>query len=243
MRISFRTAAGLFCACALSVFGTTAVHAQPSAPATPPCVRALIALIDPVNSANAHPGDEFRFRIVDETVAPDGTDIPAGNIGYGVVAFASHANRGGVGGYIALEPRFIRLADGTKIDVFADRLTTTTSAKTGSSNNAPFYLGAIPLAGYLLGPYGYIHHGSDTTLPVGLRLTVLVGSELALGECHIPQPNETPVPIARRQAPAPSPAPSGAPVVNSDSVAPVPSAPVFTPAPPAAPSSSATTPG
>ena len=201
--------AGLLAVCALSTVGAPAARAQAPEASTPPCVRAEIALIDPINSANAHAGDYFRFRIVDAATAPDGTPIPAGNIGYGVVAFASHANRGGVGGYLALEPRFIRLADGTKVDVFADRLDSATSAKNGSTNNAPFYLSAIPFAGYLLSPYGYIHHGSDTTLPIGTRLNVLVGSDLALGECHIAPLNETPPPVAKRQTPvtAPTPAP------------------------------------
>lgn len=227
-----RMTGGLAAACALTALAAAGARAQGSGTAagTPPCVRAQIALIDPVNSANARAGDSFRFRIVDASTAPDGTPIPAGNIGYGVVAFASHANRGGVGGYIALEPRFIRLADGTKIDVFADRLTSTNSAKTGSSNNAPFYLGAVPFAGMLLGPYGYIHHGSDTTLPVGTRLNVLVGSELALGECHIPSINETPAPIARKQAPVPAASPQVDP-----SVSPTPAGAV-TPAPPPNPS-------
>jgi hypothetical protein len=179
-------------------------------PTAPPCVRATIALVDPIDSANANPGDSFRFRIVDASAAPDGVAIPQGALGYGIVAAASHAKRGGIGGFVAIEPRFIALDNGTHVPVIADRLYDTSSARTGSSRNLPGVFGAVPFAGYLLGPYGFLHHGSDVTIPAGTRLPVLVGDQLALAACRVPHPGETTLP-SRRQEQSPSASPSPAP--------------------------------
>ncbi len=169
-----------------------------------PCVRATITLVDAVNSANALAGDSFRFRIADATTTPDGTQIPAGALGYGIVSYADHARRGGRGGILVLEPRMVTLADGKHVSVIGDHSRDGAATTSGSTNNAPSFLGAIPFVGYALGPYGFLHHGSDVTLPVGARMPVIVGDDLAMGTCRVPKPTETPTPPARRQPQEPS---------------------------------------
>ena len=90
----------------LTAVGIAPSGAQTPADTRPPCRHVLVAMEDTVDSAKSKAGDVFQFRLVDATTAPDGTALPIGTLGYGVVANASHAERGGRGGYLALETRF-----------------------------------------------------------------------------------------------------------------------------------------
>jgi hypothetical protein len=180
---------------------SAAAHAQTRAGENAPvCVRETIVLADAVDSAHARVGDSFRFRTAEATTASDGTAVPANALGYGIVSAASHAERGGRGGYLALEPRVLTLENGKRIPVIADRFPGSRGVATGKSRNASGFLNAIPFLGYGLGAYGYLHHGADVTIPAGTRLSVLIGDDLALGTCRL-EPMQTPPP--RRQAPFP----------------------------------------
>ncbi len=77
-----------------------------------PCGRADIALEGDIDSARALAGEPFAFRTVEAATAADGTEIPINSLGHGVIAIAQHAQRGGRGGYIVLEPRYVVLASG-----------------------------------------------------------------------------------------------------------------------------------
>ncbi len=216
-----RPAAVAALALALSALGTAAAQTAAPAPspapaeaptpvplaARPPCARALVALLDDIDSARARAGDPFTFRIVDPATAPDGTAIPAGNLGYGVVAIASHAGRGGQGGYLVLETRFLAPANGPHIPVLIDRGTDAAAVAAGGSANAPGLLGMIPLVGYAVGGYDSLHHGKDATIRKGTRIPVLIGDGALLGTCREPAPGETAPPVT----PAPSPAPAAIP--------------------------------
>src|SRR5581483_11458583 len=111
----------------------------------PLCVHGLVAVDETIDSSRAHAGDVFRFVLVDALKAPDDTPIPAGTVGYGVVANASHAERGGRGGYLALETRFILMPDGKHVQTMIDRFTDERSTAAGASANAPGLLGWVPL--------------------------------------------------------------------------------------------------
>ena len=179
------------------------------------CVHATVALTDAVDSANALAGDSFRFRVVDATTASDGTQIPEGAVGYGVISYADHAHRGGRGGTLVLEPRLVALDNGKRISVIGDRSADGAATTTGASKNAPSFLGAIPFVGYALGPYGFLHHGANVTLPAGTRLSVVVGDDLAMATCRLAKHGETPKPSpsppARRQPQEQSASPSPSP--------------------------------
>jgi hypothetical protein len=179
----------------LGLPGATSAQIRP-AESAPACVQEAIVLVDAVNSATARIGDVFRFRTVNATTASDGTAIPANTLGYGIVAAAAHAQRGGRGGYLALEPRLLTLGDGRRLSVIADRAGGGSSTATGSSRNASGFLGAVPFLGYGLGAYGYLHHGADITIPAGTRLSVLIGDDAALGACRIY--------LEKRPSPSPS---------------------------------------
>jgi hypothetical protein len=189
--------------------GVAPSGAQTQAPAQsdarPPCRHVLVAMEDNVDSSKSKAGDVFQFRLVDATTAPDGTALPVGTLGYGVVANAAHAERGGRGGYLALETRFFLAPDGHHIPAIIDRFNDNASSALGATANAPGLLGMIPIVGYAVGGYDAMHHGKDATIPRGTRVGVFVGDDAALGTCRQPAAGETPPP-----PPSPTPAPSPA---------------------------------
>ena len=216
--------------------------AQTPADTRPPCERVLVAMDDNVDSAHAKSGDSFKFRLVDDAVAPDGTRLPSGTLGYGVVAISSHAGKGGQGGYLALETRFFVTPDGKHVSAIIDRANDQAASALGASGNAPGVLGLIPIVGYAVGGYDAMHHGRDATIARGTRVGVLIGDDAALGTCRplaagesppaMPTvaPSATPVPVA-------SPGPmTGAPLASPGPVTiPTPPAPQATTAPTASP--------
>jgi hypothetical protein len=174
-----------------------------------PCARSVVAMAGDVDSAHARSGDSFQFTTVEPIRAPDGTVIPVGTTGFGVVAIAQHAERGGRGGYVVIETRFLALPN-QHVPVTID-WTTAHASVTGSSRNIPGFVGAIPFIGYVLGPYGFIHHGSDITIAHGTRIPVLIGDDVATAACRIvPPPSPSPSP-APSSSPGASPAPATSP--------------------------------
>jgi hypothetical protein len=191
--------------CALAVLVVTLGISQPVA--KPQCVRVNVALEDDIDSARARANDAFRFVTVSDVQLADGTPVPAGSIGYGLVAISQHAERGGRGGYLVIETRFVGLRSGVHIPASIDWAEATRATATGASMNIPGIVGAIPFMGYLLGPYAFIHHGKDVIIPRGAQLPVVLGDELAAGTCKLTPP-----------APLPSPTPAAAasPMPSSD---------------------------
>ncbi|HZX68541.1 MAG TPA: hypothetical protein VFE70_06630 [Candidatus Elarobacter sp.] len=190
-------AAGLGVA-ALTVSLAAPLPAQTPAPAPddtrPFCVHGLVAVDETIDSSHAHSGDVFRFQVVDAMTAPDGIAIPAGTTGYGLVANAAHAERGGRGGYLALEARFVVLPDGKHVQAIIDRVHDELSTAAGGSANAPGLLGLIPIVGYAVGGYDSLHHGKDATIPSGTRIGIFLGDDAALGTCQAPTPSPAPKP-------------------------------------------------
>ena len=206
-------------AAGISVLAVCAVApgaAQTQPDTRPPCRHVLVAMDESVDSAKSKSGDVFRFRLAEASTAPDGTPMPVGTVGYGVVANSSHAERGGRGGYLALETRFFVLGDGRHVPAIIDRYTDVASSAIGATANAPGLLGMIPIVGYAVGGYDSLHHGKDATIQAGTRVGVFVGDDAALGTCRKPAAGETAPPVA-------SPAPSPAAIVSPAASVPAPS--------------------
>jgi hypothetical protein len=184
---------------ALVLAGSLAVS-HDAAPQKPPCVLTTIALESDIDSGQAHADDTFRFVTVEAAQLSDGTAVPPNTPGYGVVAIAHHAERGGLGGYLVLETRFVALADGRHIPASIAWANAVRAMATGASLNVPGIVGAIPFSGYLLAPYGYLHHGKDVVIPRGRQIPVLLGDDIATGACSPPSP--TPAPSATPAAAA-----------------------------------------
>ena len=185
---------------------------------SPPCVRDTIYLESDIDTAHARAGDPFIFRTFEAATAPGGVEVPANTVGYGVVAISHHADRGGRGGYVVLETRFIVLPNGDHLGVTIDWVAAQRATATGSSQNAPGFLGAIPFVGYVLGPYGFLHHGKDVTIPRGAHLPVILGDDQPTGGCRVVPLATTPPKGAPSESPSPgafpSPAPSPSPAAS-----------------------------
>ena len=79
-----------------------------------------------------------------------------------IVTFYSY--KGGTGRTMALaDVGWILASTGLKVLVI-DWTTEARATATGASRNIPGFVGAIPFVGYVLGPYGFIHHGKDVTM-------------------------------------------------------------------------------
>lgn len=208
------TRAGVWGAQAIAaVFLTGALAvSHDAAPEKPPCVLIMVALESDIDSGQARADDAFRFVTVEAAQLADGTAVPANTPGFGLVAIAHHADRGGLGGYLVLETRFLALPDGRRVPVSIAWARADPATATGASLNVPGIVGAIPFSGYLLAPYGYLHHGKDVVIPRGRQIPVLLGDDVATGACAPPSP-----------VPSPSPAPTApATAAPSASAAPVP---------------------
>ena len=224
----------------LALIGSAAAVTAPGVAQTPsdtrpPCERVLVAMDENVDSAHAKSGDSFKFRLVDDAVAPDGTRLPSGTLGYGVVAISSHAGKGGQGGYLALETRFFVTADGKHVSAIIDRANDQAASALGAGGNAPGVLGLIPIVGYAVGGYDAMHHGRDATIARGTRVGVLIGDDAALGACRPLAAGESP-PAMPTVAPTAIPAPPASSPVSAPAGIPTPPAP----APAATPTGSPT---
>lgn len=212
------TSIGFFRPGLLGVLAFGLVAALASAPSrayitgTPACLRDTIYLENDIDTAHAIAGDPFVFRTFEAAKGPNGVDVPANTVGYGIVAISHHADRGGRGGYVVLETRFIVLRNGDHLSVTIDWAEAQRATATGSSQNAPGFLGMIPFVGYVLGPYGFLHHGKDVTIPRGARLPVIVGDDQPTGGCRVvPLPSSSPNASPSPSTPIPSASPAASP--------------------------------
>jgi hypothetical protein len=231
VRRSLRRAGGALALVAAAAAASAPGFAQTPPDTRQPCERVLVAMDDSIDSAHAKSGDSFKFRLVDDAVSPDGTRLASGTLGYGVVAISSHADKGGRGGYLAIETRFFVTPDGKHVPAIIDRANDNAASAVGASANAPGVLGLIPIVGYAVGGYDAMHHGRDATIPRGTRVGVLIGDDAALGACRPLAAGESPPPMPTA-APTATPAPAASPAPGTSSSAPV-TAPATIPTPPA----------
>ena len=152
-------------------------------PGLSPCTIVAVQTLDAEDSGKAQPGDFFRFKAVNAVTVGNRIVIPSGTLGYGVVTIASPAGRGGRAGVVVLEPLYFMLPSGRQLGVVLDHNAADLD-KTGASNNAPGYLGAIPYAGFAIGAFNYFHHGKDTTVPKGTLFAVFPSNAPATAKCR-----------------------------------------------------------
>ncbi len=144
-----------------------------SLPSLNPCTVVAVQMIDNVDSASAQPGDFFRFETVNAVTATNKILIPARTMGYGVVAVASSAGRGGRPGALVLEPRYLDLPQNVHLGVVLNH-NASDLEKNGKSGNMPGYLGAIPVPaiGAAIGIFNYFHHGQDIEVRKGTMFSI-----------------------------------------------------------------------
>lgn len=154
---------------------TAALLAMPIAAsaALDPCTVVAVQMVDDVNSETAKAGDFFRFETVNAVTSGNRIVIPARTIGYGTVVIAGAAGRQGRAGSLVLEPRYLVLPNQTKLGVVLNH-NTSNLQKSGQTNNAPGYLGAIPVPGLgaAVGIFNYFHNGKNIEVAKGTVFTI-----------------------------------------------------------------------
>ena len=156
---------------------------QTAAPQQAACARAAIVLDDTIDSSRAHAGDTFRFQLAEDTNAPDGTPMPRGLFGYGIVSVSHAAERNGIPGYLVIEARFFELPDGRHVPVAVDAGRAPLQLVRGATANAPVVLTVIPYVSWATGAYNFLHHGKDATIWRASVLPVLLGDDAPAGRC------------------------------------------------------------
>jgi hypothetical protein len=169
--------------------GTDRADAMTDVPPLPRCIVADAELRTRLDSAVNIAGDAFTFEVV-EHVDAHGTipEILAGTKGYGVIAFADHAHGSGMPGKLVVEPRFLKMPDGSHLPVMADPQLAEMIAE-GSSGNVPGALELVPGIGLAVTGYNALHRGKEIVLEKGMPFRVVVGDDLASAACFVPSPD------------------------------------------------------
>ncbi|HVA33976.1 MAG TPA: hypothetical protein VNG31_07485 [Candidatus Baltobacteraceae bacterium] len=150
-----------------------------------PCTVVAVEMIDTVDSADARPGDFFRFQTVNAVTRGAKVVIPARTMGYGIVAIAVPAGRQGHAGSLVLEPRYLVLPSGAHVGVVLNH-NTDSLQKNGASDGIPGYLGALPVPGVgaAIGVFNFFHHGKNVVVPRGLIFTVFPSDDPSVERCQ-----------------------------------------------------------
>jgi hypothetical protein len=169
----------------LYVFAIGATPQPAAAPPLAPCTVVAVEMLENVGSADARPGDFFRFETVNAVTSGAKVVIPARTLGYGIVAVAAPAGRQNRPGTLVLEPRYLVLPNGRHVGVVLNH-NSDSLQKTGAGMVVPGYLGAIPIpgVGLAIAGFNYFHHGKDIVVPRGLIFTIFPSDDPAVERCQ-----------------------------------------------------------
>jgi hypothetical protein len=161
----------------------TAANAAP--PGLDQCTVVAVQMLDSVDSSDASPGDFFRFETINAVTAGNEIVIPARTMGFGIVAVAAPAGRGGRAGTLVLEPRYLVMPNGGHVGVVLDH-NASDLQRSGDSGNAPGYLGAIPIPGLgaAIGIFNYFHHGRDIEVKRGTTFAIFPSDAPSSERCQ-----------------------------------------------------------
>jgi hypothetical protein len=167
--------------CVLAV----AAFAPAPARAAKVCAYAMPAdMVTSVSSGSSKAGQQFRFRIGEDVQLEDGTAIPSGTTGYGIVRAASSAGRHNRDGMLALEPRYLVVPSGAsvkRVDVTMNpTLPATWSPSEPLLNKAASHV-PLPVPGLVMTGVNTLRWGRNITLGPGFRFTVIPVGNLARG--------------------------------------------------------------
>jgi hypothetical protein len=164
----------------LVLLALAAGSALPARASTLTCYTEIpTTMLGTVNSAGGYSGEVFRFKTT-QAVNTNGSQIPAGTIGYGIVLSAIPASNRARNGVIVLEPRFL-LLNGREYQVAGD-------PRDGSilTHGASFLTqgaGAVPLPGFGVA-VSEATHGSNITIGPGYNFHVVpIGNLQKQGPC------------------------------------------------------------
>lgn len=152
--------------------------------ATKICAFAVpAAMVDKVFSGTARAGQPFRFKVSQDAVLDDGTPVPEGTIGYGIISEASAAARGNHDGLIALEPRYL-VVPKPKGGYMRVQVTMNPTLPVVWSPNEPLLraaANALPIPGIIMSGVNTVRWGRNITLGPGFVFSVIAVDNLERG--------------------------------------------------------------
>lgn len=151
------------------------------------CTVVAVEMLESVDSAEARPGDFFRFQTVNAVTAGARVVIPARTLGYGIVAVASPAGRDARPGVLVLEPRYLVMPDGEHLGVVLNHNANSDPLeKSGASDSIPGYLGAIPVfgVGAAIGAFNYFRKGKNIIVARGTVFTIFPSDDESVENCQ-----------------------------------------------------------
>jgi hypothetical protein len=142
-----------------------------------------VEMVDAVESAKARAGTPFRFRVTDDAASDDGTKIPAGTTGYGIVRGASSAGRHNHDGSLTLEPRYLVVPKPKggfeRLSITMNpTLPVTWTPSEPLLNKAASHV-PLPVPGLVMSGVNMVRWGRNITLGPGFKFTVLPVDDLA----------------------------------------------------------------
>ena len=150
------------------------------------CAYAMPAqMVSKTYSGDAKAGQAFRFAIAQDVTLDDGTDVPAGAAGFGIVRGASPAGRHNRDGMLALEPRYVVVAGAKgapkRIDVTMNPTLPVTWTPSEPLLNKAASRVPLPIPGLVMTGVNAMRWGRNITLGPGFTFTVIPVGNLARG--------------------------------------------------------------
>ena len=167
---------------AVALFLVAAIP-RPAA-ATKICAYAIpAAMVDKVESATARVGGQFRFKTTAAITLEDGTVVPDGTPGYGVIRSASAAGRHNHDGNLSLEPRYLVVSRpkgaAKQVEVtMTPTLPVTWSPTEPLLNKAVSHV-PLPIPGLIMTGVNQVRWGRNVTLGPGFTFSVIPVGDLA----------------------------------------------------------------
>ena len=152
-------------------FSSASAAGAASAPKTP-CPDDIPAeMLSTVRSDTAEPGQVFRFRVKTTTTVNGGRFL-RGTLGYCVVRSVSKAGRHNQYGFLALEPRYLVLANDKRQEVSMDPYMP--AVFTSRTPNLDKAVGSIPnpIPGLIMTGVGFLRFGRNVTIGPGYSFFV-----------------------------------------------------------------------
>jgi len=151
------------------------------------CLNAIpVEMISTINSATARSGGAFRFIVTEDSTIqlasqPDPVPIPRWTLGWGVLRAVAPASRGNHYGSLALEPRYLVLADGRVLQVSMNpTLPASISRETPGVEKAMSHV-PIPIPGLAVTAVNTFRRGRDVTVGFGYTFSIVPIRALSLG--------------------------------------------------------------
>jgi hypothetical protein len=144
-----------------------------------------VEMLDSVYSGTSRAGNVFRFKVEEPQTLDDGTVIPAGALGYGVIRYADAAAPHAHDGMLAIEPRYLivpKPQGGSKrVQVTMNPTLPVTYTPAGLLSQGMSAAQAVPVAGLAVTAVNVMRWGRNLTLGPGFRFSVLPVDNLARG--------------------------------------------------------------